>query len=185
MYILGSGALGEIALETAIRAGLKINGFYDDFTKESERDGVKIIGTFSEFFKNEAAIAEGVFVAIGDNLKRQVCVQSLRELGACFPNIVDPNATLSPSASLGEGNLILPGAYIGTKCSIGSFNIIFPGTSVTHHNYVGDFCFFSPNSSVGGFTKIGNCCKVGMNCVILPYQEIPEHSEYPPSTVSR
>lgn len=185
MYIFGSGTLGEIALETAIRAGLKVNGFYDDFTKESDRDGVQIIGPFSDFYKNNATISEGVFVAIGDNLKRQDCVQSLREHGVHFPNIIDPNATVSPSASLGEGNLVLPNTYIGTKCLIGSFNLFFPGSSVTHHNCVGDFCFFSPNSSVGGFTKIGSCCKVGMNCVILPYQEIPANSEYLLSTVTR
>lgn len=183
MYILGAGTLGEIALETAIRAGLKVHGFYDDVTKASECDGVPVLGRLDDFRNDNAAMAEGAFVAIGDNFKRQTCVESFRVLGVSFPNIIDPRATLSPTASLGEGNLVLPGAYIGTKCSMGSFNLIFPGVSITHHNQIGSFCFFSPNVSVGGFTRIGDCCKIGMNCVVLPYRELLPGVECSPSMV--
>lgn len=172
MYILGAGTLGEIALETAIRAGLKIHGFYDDLTEASSCDGIPVLGRFDDFRNDPSAMKEGAFVAIGDNFKRQACIEGLRALAVPFPNIVDPKATISPSAAMGEGNLVLPGAYIGTKCMLGSHNLIFPGVSITHHNRIGSFCFFSPNASVGGFTKIGDCCKVGMNCVVLPYREL-------------
>lgn len=183
MYILGAGTLGEIALETATRAGLKVSGFYDDTIKASECDGIPVLGRLDDFRNDRSAMAKGAFVAIGDNFKRQTCIEIFRELGVHFPNIIDPRATLSPTASLGEGNLVLPGAYIGTKCSLGSYNLIFPGVSITHHNHIGSFCFFSPNASVGGFTKIGDGCKVGMNCVVLPYRELLSGFECAPSTV--
>lgn len=172
MFILGAGTLGEIALEAATRAGIRVLGFYDDVTDALEFDGLPVLGRLDDFRNDRAAHIEGVFVAIGDNHKRQTCSESLRKLEVNFPNIVDPRATLSPSSSLGIGNLVLPGAYIGAKSSLGSFNLIFPGVSITHHNNVGSYCFFSPNVSVGGFTKIGDCCKVGMNCVVLPYGEL-------------
>jgi sugar O-acyltransferase (sialic acid O-acetyltransferase NeuD family) len=183
MYILGAGTLGEIALETAIRAGLKIHGFYDDVTAASECGGVPVLGRLEDFRKDSAAMAEGAFIAIGDNFKRKACAESFRALGVRFSNIVDPSAMLSPTASLGEGNLLLPGAYVGTKCLLGSFNLIFPGVSITHHNKVGNFCFFSPNAAIGGFTIIGDCCKVGMNCVVLPYRELVTGVECPPLTL--
>jgi len=183
MFILGAGTLGEIALETAIRAGLKVNGFYDDVSNASACDGVPVLGCFDDFHKNEQAMAEGVFIAIGDNIKRQAFAESSSALGVRLENIIDPRATLSPTASIGGGNLILPGAYIGTKCSLGSCNLIFPGVSITHHNKVGSFCFFSPNASVGGFTKIGDCSKIGMNSVVLPYGELAHGFECAPSTV--
>lgn len=183
MYIIGAGTLGEIALETAIRAGLKVHGFYDDVTEVSECDGVPVLGRLDDFRKDNSAMAEGAFIAIGDNFKRQTCAESFRALGVRFPNIIDPRATLSPTASIGDGNLVLPGAYVGTKCSLGSCNLIFPGVSITHHNLIGSFCFFSPNASVGGFTKIGDCCKVGMNCVVLPYRELAPGFECSPSKV--
>lgn len=183
MYILGAGTLGEIAMETAIRAGFKVHGFYDDFIKTTEYNGIPVLGRFDDFRKNDAAMAEGAFIAIGDNIKRQECAASFRAIKVNFPNIVDPEAILSPTASLGDGNLVLPGAYIGTKCLLGSCNLIFPGVSITHHNQVGNFCFFSPNSSVGGFTKIGDCCKIGMNCVVLPYQELDAGFTSSPLTV--
>lgn len=183
MYILGAGTLGEIALETAIRAGLKVHGFYDDATEASECDGVPVLGRLDDFRKDNSAMSKGAFIAIGDNFKRQTCAESFRALGVHFPNIIDPRATVSPSASMGEGNLMLPGAYIGTKCSLGSCNLIFPGVSITHHNHVGSYCFFSPNASIGGFTKIGDCCKVGMNCVVLPYKDLVPGFECSPSMV--
>jgi sugar O-acyltransferase (sialic acid O-acetyltransferase NeuD family) len=183
MYILGAGTLGEIVLETAIRAGLKVHGFYDDVTEATECDGLPILGRLDDFCNNYTAMAEGAFLAIGDNFKRRTCAESFRALGVRFPNVIDPMATLSPTASMGEGNLVLPGAYIGTKCLLGSCNLIFPGVSITHHNHVGSYCFFSPNASIGGFTKIGDCCKVGMNCVVLPYRELAPGFECSPSTV--
>jgi UDP-perosamine 4-acetyltransferase len=183
MFILGAGTLGEIALETAMRAGLNVIGFFDDVTNELEVDGIPVLGRIDDFRNDQVAILEGAFVAIGDNQKRQTCAEGLHKIGVSFPNIIDPRATLSPSSSLGQGNLILPGAYIGTKCSLGSFNLIFPGVSITHHNHVGSFCFFSPNASVGGFTKIGDGCKVGMNCVVMPYCEFKSGLVFEPAAV--
>jgi sugar O-acyltransferase (sialic acid O-acetyltransferase NeuD family) len=183
VFIIGAGTLGEIVLETAIRAGLRVNGFYDDVTEISECDGIPVLGRLDDFRNDLAALSEGAFVAIGDNHKRQICAEGLRAIGLRLPNVIDPRATLSPSASLGEGNLVLPGAYIGTKCSLGCGNLVFPGVSITHHNHVGNYCFFSPNASVGGFTRIGDCCKVGMNCVVLPYREVSPGMEFSPLTV--
>jgi acetyltransferase EpsM len=183
MYILGAGTLGEIVLETALRAGIKVEGFYDDISKATECDGIPIHGPIADFRKDGLAHAKAVFVAIGDNQKRRDCIESLKGMRIQFPNVIDPKVTLSPSVSLGHGNLVLPGAYIGTKCVVGSHNLIFPGVSITHHNRVGDFCFFSPNASVGGFTQIGDTCKVGMNCVVLPYREILSGTECPPASV--
>ena len=183
MYIIGAGTLGEIVLETAKRAGIEVSGFYDDTVDFSKCDGIPVLGRLRDFQNNENALAQGAFIAIGDNRNRHLCMQSLQALGVHFPNVIDPRATLSPTASLGHGNLILPGSYIGLKCLIGSGNLIFPGVSITHHNYVGDFCFFGPNVSVGGFTKIGNFFKVGMNCVVLPYQDLGSDKEYSPLTI--
>ncbi len=183
MYILGAGTLGEIVLETALRAGISVSGFYDDVTDATMCDGVPVLGHLDDFRSNPAALASGAFVAIGDNEKRRSCAQSLRALGVRFPNVIDPSATISLSATLGEGNLVMPGSYIGTKCIIGFGNLVFPGVSITHHNRVGDYCFFSPNASVGGFTHIGDCCKVGMNCVVLPYRELAPGTEGLPLTV--
>jgi sugar O-acyltransferase (sialic acid O-acetyltransferase NeuD family) len=183
MYILGAGTLGEIALDTAIRAGLQVLGFYDDVTEATECEGLPVLGRFDDFRRDNCAMSEGAFIAIGDNYKRRTCAESFRALGVHFPNIIDPRATLSPTVLIGDGNLLLPGTYIGTKCSLGSYNLIFPGVSMTHHNQVGSYCFFSPNASVGGFTKIGDCCKVGMNCVVLPYRELISGFESSPLSV--
>lgn len=185
MYILGAGALGEIALETARRAGLQVDGFYDDINKASDCDGVPLLGKFEDFIKNAASLNKSVFVAIGNNQNRRICIEGLRQIGTQFCNIIDPSAVISPSATLGQGNLILPNVYIGTKCKLGSSNLIFAGVSISHHNQVGSYCFFSPNASVGGFTTLGDECKVGMNSVVLPYLDLGSSYESEPLTLIR
>jgi sugar O-acyltransferase (sialic acid O-acetyltransferase NeuD family) len=185
MYILGAGALGEIALETARRAGLKVDGFYDDIYKASDFNGVPLLGRFEDFRKNAASLNKSVFVAIGNNQSRRICIEGLRETGAQLCNIIDPSAVISLSATLGYGNLILPNAYVGTKCTLGSSNLIFAGVSISHHNLVGSYCFFSPNASIGGFTSLGDECKIGMNSVVLPYLDLGSFYESEPLTLIR
>jgi sugar O-acyltransferase (sialic acid O-acetyltransferase NeuD family) len=183
MYILGAGTLGEIALETARRAGMPVDGFYDDVTQESTIDGVPVLGGFAELGNRPSLAGTDVFVAIGDNAKRAAHSLALSARGGRLANLVDPSAVVSPSATIGSGNLVLPGAYLGPKVRLGSGNLVFPGVSITHHNVVGDYCFFSPNASVGGFTRLGDRCKIGMNCVVLPYREVPADTEAHPLTV--
>ena len=184
MFIIGASTLGEIILEVAARAGERIEGFYDDVTKERNYCGVPVLGKYEGLILNPDARTRGVFVAIGDNRNRHLYSQRLLASGILLRNVIDPRAIIESSSRIGCGNLIMAGAYVGVKALIGSGNIVFPGVSITHHNEVGDFCFFSPNCSVGGYTKIGDECKIGMNCVVLPYRRLAAGTVAEPLTVA-
>ena len=174
MMIFGAGILGEIVLEAARRASVEVEGFLDDTREESDFAGLPVFSRLGDFQKDGTSWSRGVFVAVGENRNRKKCVQTLVKFGVRnFPNIIDPEATVFSSATVGEGNLILPGAVIGPQSVLGSWNIFFPGVCLTHHNAVKDFCFFGPNASVGGYSTINDFCKLGMNSVVPPFLDIP------------
>lgn len=177
LVIFGASTLGEIALEIAEKSGFKCLGFYDDVNKNDSFCKKPMLGNKADLLRCCKSNDMKIFVAIGDNSSRNTIVNELKTAKASFANIIDPQATIMPSAKLQTGNLIHAHAYIGTKVNIGAHNIIFPGVSITHHNQVKDFCFFSPNASVGGYTTIDSFCKIGMNSVVKPYQSLPLNTQ--------
>ena len=181
MIIFGASTLGEMAIAVARRAGIELEGVYDDLTKENYFCGVPVLGGLSELLaggKNRQ-----IFVAVGDNKSREKIALMLIDSGLRLGSIIDPRSLTESDTHLGEGCLLMAGCYLGVGVTIGAGSLVFPGVSITHHNKVGDFNFFAPNSSVGGFTKIGDRCKIGMNAVILPYGELASDSVVLPGAV--
>ena len=182
MLIFGASTLGEMAIAVAHRAGVVIEGIYDDVTKEKTFCGAPILGGLP------ALLASGkdrrVFVAVGDNAGREKVTASLRGSGLKLGSLIDPRAYTESDTLVGEGSLLMAGCYLGVRVAVGAGTLVFPGVSITHHNQVGHFNFFAPNASVGGFTTIGDRCKIGMNAVIMPYGELASDSVVAPGAVS-
>jgi len=179
MFIIGAGALGEIAVNILLRRGDRVAGFFDDVTGEKEFCGIPVLGKIADMAGRRMA-EESVFVAIGDNKNRRLLSEKALAAGFSLANVIDASATVEASAVLGAGNLLMAGSYIGVSVTLGSGNLVFPGVSLTHHNQVGDFNFFSPNASVGGYTHLGDDCKISMGCVVAPYICVATGTFVPP-----
>ena len=181
MLVFGASTLGEMAIAVAHRAGIVIEGVYDDVTTEKTFCGAPVQGGLP------ALLASGtdseIFVAVGDNASREKVAARLRDSGLKLRSLIDPRAYTESDTVVGEGSLLMAGCYLGVGVAVGAGTLVFPGVSITHHNKVGHFNFFAPNASVGGFTIIGDRCKVGMNAVVMPYGELPSDSVVAPGTV--
>ena len=153
--------------------GIPVEGFFDDFRAKGSFSGTQILGDLDMLLRDAGIYrSTGVFVAVGENGRREEIFTRLESAGFFMPGIVHPAACVERSAEVGSGNLVLGGAYVGAKVVLGKGNLIFPGVCFSHHNQVGNFNFFSPNAAVGGYTRIGDRCHVGMGSVIKPYIEI-------------
>lgn len=183
MYIVGASTLGEISCAVIRRGGGQLDGFFDDYYTGVEFCGVPVIGKLDTLFNMDAVRQAGIFVAIGDNSNRRLISERITAAGIPLVSIIDPTAVLEDGVILGTGNLIMSHAYLGVGTIMESGNVVFPGVSITHHNKVGCYNFFSPNASVGGYTEIGDECKIGMNCCVLPYNNIASHAHSFPCTV--
>ena len=173
MYLFGASTLSEIVIDVCAVLGIPIEGFFDDFREKGAFAGVEILGGLDNLLQDAGTYrSAGVFVAIGENTRREEIFTRLEKAGFFLPQVVHPAACVARSAEIGPGNLVLGGGYVGTKTRLGKGNLIFPGVCLSHHNEVGDFNFFSPNAAVGGYTSMGDRCHVGMGSVIKPYMEI-------------
>lgn len=173
MFIFGTSTLSEIVMDVCAAIGTPIEGFFDDFRDKGPFAGAEILGGMDKLLQDAGTYrSAGVFVAIGENTRREEIYTRLENAGFFLPQIVHPAACVERSAEIGPGNLVLGAAYLGTKTRLGKGNLIFPGVCFSHHNRVGDFNFFGPNATVGGYTRMGGRCHVGMGSVIKPYIEI-------------
>ncbi len=184
MYVIGTRTLADIVLDIAKSNGNSVEGFFDDHSGKTHFSGIKIIGKVEDLFANpEEFRNEGVFVAIGDNMKRADIYSRLISSNIKLINVIHPSAHVESSVRMETGNLILSGVTIGSNSKIGSGNLIFPGVSITHHNIIGNYNFISPNVSIGGYTELQSNCKIGMNSVVKPYIRVVDGYSCDPLTL--
>ncbi|WP_088654228.1 acetyltransferase [Geofilum rhodophaeum] len=112
------------------------------------------------------------------NLKyRRRFVELFLEQGARFATFIHPSAWVSPSASIGPGNVVGPYANLGPNVRIGAFNFLNARCSLGHDTCLGDFNFIGPNVSLSGFTRVGSDNLFGINSATLPHSEIGDRNQ--------
>jgi len=142
----------------------------------------KVLGGFDWFDDKDPRDFQAV-VALSPKSKKIIAQKALA-VGLEFPNLIHPSAWISPSVSMGKGNLILPNTVITAEAQIQDFNLFHVGSLITHYAKVASYCFIGPyvrlleNSGVeegvflgsgcvlvGGVT-VGSWARVGANAVV-------------------
>lgn len=127
LLILGAGSHGQGVRETAQKLGVfgKIS-FLDDAAEGSE-----ILGKCGDYrkFLDEYPMA---FVAIGDNAVRRRYMELLRAAGFLLPRLIHPDATVSPSATIGEGCVLLAQVTVNANARIQDGCILATGAIVDY-----------------------------------------------------
>ena len=83
-----------------------------------------------------------------------------------FANFVHPSAYISPSSTLGQGNIILSHASILYRVSLGNFNIINSHVVIEHEATVQDGSFVAACSCIGARVRVGSGVFLGLNSTI-------------------
>ncbi|GEN46671.1 NeuD/PglB/VioB family sugar acetyltransferase [Alkalibacillus haloalkaliphilus] len=168
IYIVGAGTYGETMVELAESLNYNVKGFYDeDIGKQGNVVmGIPIINQYSMLEK--ADIKNNQFiVAIGNNELRQKIMKTINDLGGITPTLIHPNATVSPSAEVGQGVYIQANSTVWTKVKISDYTIISPGVVIAHHTTVGESSLISTQTAVGASLDIGSKVFLGMNSTII------------------
>ena len=128
------------------------------------------------------------FITVGNvgvyPLRKNLALKA-KKLGFKFPVIIDPSATVSPTASFGSGTfigkkavinaeikigshcIINTGAIIEHECTVGSLSHISVGAVLCGNSHVGRESFIGTGSTVIQGVKIGNRVIVGANSTVL------------------
>lgn len=125
------------------------------------------------------------FVAIGNNYKRKVWFDKLKERNLSLINVIDKSALVSHAATIGEGSFIGKlailnhGSSVGDNCVVNTRALIEHGCRITDHVNIstnttlnGDViceegCFVGSGTVVNGQLTIGEWSLVGSGAVVI------------------
>ncbi|MBO6781818.1 MAG: acetyltransferase [Alphaproteobacteria bacterium] len=169
LIILGAGGHGRVCADVARRAGYAERAFCDPaLSREDDVLGVPVLreGEADLFAKWPAD--SDLFVAIGDNAKRLSIVAEAMDRGLPVASLLDPAATVSPSAMIDAGSIAMPGAVLNAEARVGRAAIVNTGAIVEHGAQVGQGAHVAPGACLTGDSSVGERAFVGARASILP-----------------
>jgi sugar O-acyltransferase (sialic acid O-acetyltransferase NeuD family) len=176
--IVGAGGQARVVCDIlGYDRNIEVVGFTDNEIRDPDEliFGRPMLGRHEDI---EAIVAEhgivSAVVAIGDNALRAHRYERLRGLGLKLLNAIHPSAVISPTASIGEGNVVGPGAFVNTLARIGDDCIINTGAIVEHEVTVGSHVHLAPGVIVAGRVSIGDRTFVGAGSVVREYVSVGE-----------
>ena len=82
---------------------------------------------------------------------------------------VSPQASVDPTATLGQGVTIFPNCYVGPDCTIGDNVTLHSGVSILAGSTVGSNTTIFPNAVLYELTEVGSNCIIHANAVVGAY----------------
>lgn len=178
LAILGASGHGKVVAEIAEQTGWDVCFFDDEFPGKREIENVwKIHGTTKDLYENIASYPN-CFVAIGNNSTRLQKLSELELLGAKFPVLIHPKATVSHHVKIDKGSVIMANAVINPFVTLGKGIIVNTSSTVDHDCVLADGVHISPGVSVAGTVSVGpgswigigaavkQCVQIGSNVVV-------------------
>ncbi|MBO5341830.1 MAG: acetyltransferase [Lachnospiraceae bacterium] len=165
LMILGAGGYGRVIAECAELSGQYSEFVFLDDVEPTEQLSYPYYGKLDKVYDyvDEYDIA----IAIGDGRIREFWITELEKKGANLPNIIHPNATVSPGAKLGIGTVVMPGAVINTGTLIGKGVIVNTASSIDHDCIVGDYCHVAVGAHLCGTVILDTHIWVGAGSIVI------------------
>lgn len=163
MYLYGASGHARVITDILAANGVRVDALVDDNARLAELDGLPVV--------HDATGLSPMIVSIGNNRIRRQIATGLR---CAFATAVHPRATVSPSASVGEGTVVMAGATVNAAARVGRHCIINTNASVDHECVLGDFVHISPNVALCGNVHVGEGTHIGVGASVIPGVKIGE-----------
>lgn len=132
--------------------------------------GCKIVGTDEVLTTLHSDGFEYAFITVGSiksTFLRRLLVEKAKRIGFGFTTIIDPSASISESASIGEGVFIGKNAIVNVNARIGYHCIINSGAIIEHECIIGDFSHVSVGSILCGNVEVGTDSFIGAGSTVI------------------
>ena len=165
LLIIGASGHGKVVADIAVHMNKwQEIAFLDDNESIRESMGLEIIGKSTDV--NKFIDDFEIFVAVGDNAKREKILEKLEAAGANIPKLVHPNAVIGAETELGIGTVLMAGVIINCCSKIGKGCIINTGATIDHDNIIENYVHISPGVNLAGTVKIGKSSWIGIRSVV-------------------
>lgn len=151
---------------------------YTDIEDKHDKD-LEYLGSdesLPDIYRDKCCYAAIGIGYMGNSNVRDRLYRKLKEIGYQLPAIIDPAATVSQSAQIGEGAFVGKGAVVNAGACIGKLCIINTGAIVEHGNVVGDYSHISVGSILCGHVSVGDHCFIGAGSTVIQGIEIGKSS---------
>jgi sugar O-acyltransferase (sialic acid O-acetyltransferase NeuD family) len=187
LAIIGSGNLGQQIAHYALSdKHYSRVVFFDDFSNESQVNGMEIIGKTDSI---EKAFSENLFneIIIGIGYKhlsvKKEMYDNLIRKKLPFARIIHSSCWVDKSATIENGCIIYPGCLIDANAVIKANTVLNIGCTIAHDSTIESHCFLSPRVAVAGFVNVGEQCFLGINSTIIDSISIIEKTRIGGATV--
>ena len=139
--------------------------------------GVSVIGIDADLPRFSKSGIKYCFISIGsvgDPGLRIKLYKLAKKSGFTLPNLISPDALLSPHITLREGNYIAPGVIINAGTQIGDNCIFNTGAIIEHDCRISNFVHLSSGVVLSGGVSVGNNCHIGAGSVVIQNVQIAE-----------
>ncbi len=170
LLIWGAGGHAKVVADVARASGWEVIGFLEETPHRHGHGfyGASILGGSEVLHTVDRHPCREVFIAIGDNVARDRCLDVAIRAGYSVPILIHPTATISPTAKLASGTVVMAGAVVQSDTEIGAGAIINTGASVDHDGVLGRCVHLGPGVRLTGQVQIGDLTMGGAGAVVIP-----------------
>jgi sugar O-acyltransferase (sialic acid O-acetyltransferase NeuD family) len=182
IVLIGFGGHAKSVIDTILSKNeYHISGYIEREESEnlSEYRGCHRIGTDKDLKKIYQQGIKNAVITIGfmgNSMIRNRLYQQMKEIGYCFPVIVDDSAIVAADVVIGEGTYIGKRAVVNAAASIGRVCIVNTAAVIEHESVVGDFSHIAVNAVLCGQCQIGENTLIGANATILQQRKVGDFS---------
>jgi sugar O-acyltransferase (sialic acid O-acetyltransferase NeuD family) len=171
LCIYCAGGLGKEVFDIADRIN-NIDFRWDEIIFVDDSEGLGDNCYLGRLFKFDKMLVEfkdddlEFIIANGEPVVREKLFIKLKENNIKIISLIDPLASISPSANIGDGLIAYPFSIIASDASIGNNVLVNAGAIIGHDIIVGHNTVISPQVCIGGGTRIGDNSYIGMGSKI-------------------
>ncbi len=172
IVLIGGGGHARVVIDAVrARGEHSVQAIVDVAARVGESvDGVPIVGTVDDLARLRGEGAFGCVIAVGsvgDPSARIREAARARQEGLALLTVVHPAASVSTSATLGEGVFVGAGAVVGAGALLGECAIINSAAVVDHDCSVGAFAHIAPGAALSGGVTVGDRAHVGTGASVM------------------
>lgn len=169
--VLGGGGHAVVVVETLLALGARIEGVLDPRPDAAGGAvlGTPVLGDDGLLDGRDPAtlvLANGIG-SDRDTAWRRTLFRRFSERGFVFPNIVHPDAMVSPFVHLGHGVQVMPNAVIRPKAVIGDNVLVNTSVSIDHDARIDEGVHIAPGVVLSGNVAIGAGSHIGTGATIV------------------
>lgn len=112
------------------------------------------------------------FVAMGEPRWRKHYAELMEKKGAEFMSIIDDQARVLPTATIGKGVFIAPWSVISDNAIIGNHVMIHGFTTLSHDARVDDYASIESYCFLGGGASVGAEAVLHVRSHVLPHKNV-------------